>query len=76
MKTGTYTYRVTDYRGGYTDQSVRVVVVGETAKSYKVKLLGFGANGTRPGHVTHVRKKAVSLFPAAPIAPPRLPYKD
>lgn len=57
-----------------------VEVVGETEKSYKVKLLNFGPYSTRPGSVIYVRKKSVRLETAPftlknPLCN-RLPYKD
>lgn len=80
MKKGVYTFRVTDFQGGYITHTTSVEIIGETDKSYKVRFLGFGINGTRPGYETYVRKKAVTVSSAAPVPPKltgyRLPYKD
>ena len=74
-----YHFKVTDFQGGYISLTARVEVIGETAKSYRIKFLEFGPNGHRPGDITLVRKKAVRL-PAFVTTPDNikynLPYAD
>jgi hypothetical protein len=36
MKTATYHYILSNYRGGYTNHSVKVEIIGESEKSYRV----------------------------------------
>lgn len=40
-KLGVYSYAVTNYDGTFTTRQVDVKVIGETAKSYQIQLLGF-----------------------------------
>lgn len=70
----------------YVGYSMRVEVLGETAKTYKIKYLEFHANGAPPGTITNVRKRNVVLEGVAikPAPEPRQydpelirkPYKD
>lgn len=81
MKTATYHYRTYDYQGGYNPHTMRVEVIGESAKSYHIKYLEFHANGSRPGTLTWVRKDKVKIDQAAEVRPAapvevRLPYKE
>ena len=78
---GVYLHKRTDFQGGYIVDLIRVEVIGETPKSYKVRSLEFSGNGWRPGYETFVLKKNVRLGdeprPAASHAyRTRLPYKD
>lgn len=81
MKTGVYTYRLTDFQGGYITCTTPVEIIGETARSYKIRLIGCGAYGATPGRIMYVRKKSVAVNDAPKPATPeaagyRLPYKD
>lgn len=64
---GVYTYRVADFQGGYLTLTTDVEIIGETEKSYRIKFLGFGANGTPPGYVTYVRKHFVRVVGCTPF---------
>lgn len=63
--------------------SLRVEVIDQTAKSYKIKYLEFHANGARPGTTAWVQKRKVKLDGEA-VKPERQydpelirkPYKD
>lgn len=68
---GTYTYK--QFAGNLLDalhnrmvptfntHQMRVQVIGETQRKYKVRYLGLHANGTRVGHETWVGKTKVAL---------------
>lgn len=75
-----YLFKVPDFQGGYFGHAVRVEVIGETNKSYRIKFLEFGPNGHRPGDVTCVSKKSVRfdnpVFAAKENITYRLPYAD
>lgn len=76
MRKGTYFYS-----HGYPTlkgYSLRVEVIGETAKSYRVRYLGFHANGAPPGTVTWVALRKVKIDGEAfkPTFDIRKPYKD
>lgn len=80
MRTATYHYRLSDYRGGYTAHTVKVEIIGESDKSYQIRYLEPGSFGQYVGTVKWVRKRNVKE-PTAPIvrATPveiNLPYKD
>lgn len=64
----------------YIKLRMRVEILGETPKGYKIKYLGKSANNGRgPGYITSVRKRSIVLDgqPNAPdIEDVRLPYKD
>jgi len=70
----------------YVGFMLRVEVLAELPKTYKVKYLGFHANGAPPGTITNVRKRSVTLEGVAikPAPEPRQydpelirkPYKD
>ena len=79
MRTCIDTYRLTDFHGGFTTHSTPAEIIGETEKSYRIRLIGCGARGAAPGQVMYVRKKSVTVD--AVLRPPkeytyRLPYKD
>ena len=81
MKTATYHYRTYNYQGGYIPHTMRVEIIGESAKSYHVKYLEFHANGSRPGTLSWVRKDKLKIDQAAEVRPAaqvevRLPYKE
>lgn len=83
MKTATYHYKLSDYRGGYTSHSVKVEIIGESEKSYRVRYLEPGTFGQYAGTVKWVRKRSVVIADAevtvrTPAHPAeiRLPYKD
>lgn len=86
MKTATYHYRLSDYRGGYTSHRIKVEIIGESDKSYLVKYLEPGTFGQHVGTTKWVRKRnitdVVEPETAAKVrvgfAPEdmRLPYKD
>lgn len=90
MKRGTYHYTVwhpSSYLGGkfrlpyFTKHNLRVEVVDETDKSYKVKFLAFHEDGRAPGTIARAKKEKVTLDETAPreVSPDReikLPYKD
>lgn len=81
MKTATYYYRTYNYQGGYVPHTMRVEVIGESAKSYHVKYLEFHANGSRPGTLSWVRKDKIKIDQVAEVRQAaavevRLPYKD
>lgn len=83
MKTATYRYKLSDYRGGYTSHSVKVEIIGESEKSYRVRYLEPGTFGQYAGTVKWVRKRSVVIADAGvtvrtPAHPAeiRLPYKD
>lgn len=79
MAPGIYTFRVPDFHGGFTTHTTPVEILGETGKSYRIRLIGCGARGEAPGRVLYVRKKSVT---ASGIRRPKveetdwLPYKD
>lgn len=91
-KLGTYTYKqftgqVLDtrhnrYKPTFAICTMRVEVVDETQRKYRVKYNGFHANGARPGTLAWVGKEKVKLdaeeppTPTAPRGEVRLPYKD
>jgi len=55
-----YHYRTYNHAtGGFYPHVIRVEVLGESAKSYRIKYLEFHANGSRPGTVTWVRKNKI-----------------
>ena len=61
---GKYNYRhaVGSYPNfEYVGYTMRVEVLGETPKMYKVKYLEFHANGAPPGTITNVQKRNVML---------------
>lgn len=64
----------------YVGHTLRVEVLAELPKTYKVKYLGFHAKGAPPGTITNVRKRSVTLDVVAPPEPKqyeiRKPYKD
>lgn len=81
MRTGIYTYRMIDFRGGYITRTTPVEILGETQRSYKIRLIGYGAYGAAPGRVMYVRKRSVRTKDTpTPVIPEdaayRLPYKD
>lgn len=74
-----YHFKVTDFQGGYISLTARVEVVGETAKSYRIKFLEFGPNGHRPGDITCVSKRSIRFTGATSTKKNvtyRLPYAD
>ena len=92
---GTYTYKHQTYVSGirtYVEHSMRVAVVAEKGNRYRVKYLGFHANGSLVNSLHWVRKDSVRLDntkvdPAKVIVRPplwiddlgreiRSPYKD
>lgn len=83
MKTATYHYRLSNYQGGYTSHSIKVEIIGETEKSYRVRYLEPGTFGQYAGTVKWVRKRSVVITDVkVTVRPPthpveiRLPYKD
>lgn len=83
MKTATYHYRLSNYQGGYTSHSIKVEIIGETEKSYRVRYLEPGTFGQYAGTVKWVRKRSVVItdvkVTVRTLAHPveiRLPYKD
>jgi hypothetical protein len=80
MRTATYHYRLSDYRGGFIAHAVKVEIIGESDKSCQIRYLEPGTSGQYEGTVKWVRKRNVKE-PTAPIvwAAPveiKLPYKD
>lgn len=87
MKTAIYNYRLTDYQGGYTAHSLRVEIIGESEKSYRVRYLEPGSYGAYVNTVKWVRKRNISNISDTGSAAGnvrrtphpeeiRLPYKD
>lgn len=75
MRTAVYHYKTYDFQGGFRAWQMRVEIVGETAKSYKVRYLEPHANGTRPGAIAWVRKTNITPK-VRPAVNDWLPYKD
>lgn len=86
MKTATYHFRLSDFRGGYTPHQIKVEIIGESEKSYLVKYLEPGTFGQYAGATKWVRKRnvtdivepdgAVNVRTTTAPANIRLPYKD
>ncbi len=82
MRKGTYYYRRYDFNGGYTRLSLRVEILAETERCYRIKYLEFHADGSRPGTIIRARKKNVRpdegwIVRKSPSPENiRLPYKD
>lgn len=84
MKTATYHYILSNYRGGYTNHSVKVEIIGESEKSYRVRYLEPGTFGQHVDTVKWVRKRnvrdikgmAVDVRTTPRPEEIRLPYKD
>jgi hypothetical protein len=84
MITATYHYRTSNYRGGYTSHLIRVEIIDESDKSYRVKYLEPGTFGQYAGTVKWVRKRNLSNIMGAGMTvrtvphleETRLPYKD
>lgn len=86
MKTAAYHFRTSDYQGGYTSHVIKVEIIGESDKSYRIKYLEPGTFGQHVGTVKWVRKRnvknivetnvATNVRPAPRFEEIRLPYKD
>ncbi|CCZ08596.1 uncharacterized protein BN783_00532 [Odoribacter sp. CAG:788] len=86
MKTAIYNCKLSDYQGGYTLNPIKVEILDESDKSYRVKYLEPGAFGQYVGTTKWVRKYSVcsivetnvdaSVRPATRSGEIRLPYKD
>lgn len=74
MRTGMYIMRLFSYPDRFTTHRVRVEVIGESAKSYHVRLLERGPTGQQVGTTYWPRKHNVVNINAATEI--RLPYKD
>jgi len=78
-----YRYKQYMYDDDYTVHTMRVEVLGETEKSYKIRFKEFHTNGARPGTVIWARKRNILFTDGTPAAQTgsgikniRLPYKD
>ena len=82
MKLGTYKYKhaIAVYPVPVFETfSLRVEILAETDKSFKVRYMEFHASGAKPDTVTWVARRKVKVDSPAFIgrpAPARLPYKD
>ncbi len=83
MKTGTYIMKLFNFSDQYVTHRVRVEIIGESEKSYHVKLLERGPMGQQIGTTYWPRKRNVVNIvdtgdrPVLRTAPDvRLPYKD
>ena len=62
MKRGLYLYTMFHpVDNSRTNYSLRVEIIGETVKSYRVRYLSYHQNGNGPGYVTWVRRRKVKL---------------
>lgn len=61
MQRAVYKCKVPDYNGGFKEYSIIVDIVGESAKSYKVKYLQLGYNNQPAGTVKWVRKHNIKI---------------
>lgn len=80
MRTATYHYRISDYKGGFTAHTIKVEIIGESNKSYQIRYLEPGSFGQYVGTVKWVRKRNVkeSIVPTVRemSIEIKLPYKD
>lgn len=79
MITGTYLMKLFNYTDQYSAHKVRVEIIGESAKSYHVKLLERGPLGQQIGTTYWPRKRnVINITEVGVQAVPdiRLPYKD
>lgn len=81
MKIGTYIMKLFNYTDQYVTHKVQVEIIGESAKSYHVKLLERGPLGQQIGTTYWPRKRNVINITEVrngvqAVPDIRLPYKD